>query len=557
MSKIYPVLLAGGSGTRLWPLSRKSYPKQFSNLIGGHTLFQQSALRLTSSTFLEFAPHITLTNSDFRFIVGEQLQAVGIDPGTILIEPEAKNTAPAILAAAVFAMDNDPDAVLLVAPSDHVIPDTGVFHQAVKTGLDQVANGKLVTFGITPSHAETGYGYLELSSTKAEVSDVKVVRHFVEKPNLENAERMLKSGNYLWNAGIFLFRARDMVTAFEKFDPFTLDLVSAAVMQASVDLGFLRLQPEAWSQLVSNSIDYAVMEKADNLVAVAYRSKWSDLGGWDAVWAETDKDENCNVVSDAAHSIDCENSLLRSENPSQQLVGLGLDNIIAISMPDAVLVAHKDRAQDVKKVVDHLKKNAISQAEVFPIDHRPWGWFESLILSECFQVKRICVNPGAALSLQSHKFRSEHWIVVEGVAKVTIDDRVEVVEAGQSVYVPQGAIHRMENTGARSMVLIEVQIGTYFGEDDIIRFEDAYARNVVAAGLAEKCTIQLSYAIGVARPLVDLRRYIWHRSGQRRADRKSCVRLYGPDPTRHPHASGPEQTHLSTHSCLRPLWPRA
>ena len=477
MSRIHPVLLAGGSGTRLWPLSRKSYPKQFSNLMGGHTLFQQSALRLTSSAKVEFAPHITLTNSDFRFIVAEQLQAVGIDPGTILIEPEAKNTAPAILAASVFAIKNDPDAVLLVAPSDHVISDNDAFHQAVKIGLDQVTNGKLVTFGIDPSHPETGYGYLELSKNTDVIRDVESVARFIEKPDLENAERMLKSGKYLWNAGIFLFRARDMVEAFELFDPNAVKLVTASVLEAKVDLGFIRLKPEAWSELISDSIDYAVMEKADNLVAVAYRSKWSDLGGWDAVWAEAEKDENGNVVSDAAHAISCENSLLRSENSSQQLVGLGLDNIIAIAMPDAVLVAHKDRAQDVKTVVDHLKKNVITQAEVLPIDHRPWGWFESLILSEYFQVKRICVNPGASLSLQSHKFRSEHWIVVEGVAKVTIEDRVELVEAGQSVYVPQGAIHRMENPGARSMVLVEVQIGSYFGEDDIIRYEDVYARN--------------------------------------------------------------------------------
>ena len=477
MSKVYPVLLAGGSGTRLWPLSRKSYPKQFSHLMGRHTLFQQSALRLTSSTMVEFAPHITLTNSDFRFIVGEQLQAVGIDPGTIIIEPEVKNTAPAILAASVFAMNNDPDAVLLVAPSDHVIPNTEVFHEAVKNGLDQIAHGKLVTFGITPSHPETGYGYLELSNNTDVVSDVERVARFIEKPDLENAERMLKSGNYLWNAGIFLFRARDMLDAFEQFDLATLNLVQVAVAHASIDLGFLRLQPEAWSQLVPDSIDYAVMEKADNLVAVAYRSKWSDLGGWDAIWAETEKDENGNAVSDAAHAISCENSLLRSENYSQQLVGLGLDNIIAISMPDAVLVAHKDRAQDVKMVVDYLKKNAISQAEVFPIDHRPWGWFESLILSDCFQVKRICVNPGASLSLQSHTFRSEHWIVVDGTAKVTIDDQVKLVEAGHSVYVPLGAIHRMENPGIQPMILIEVQIGTYFGEDDITRYEDVYARN--------------------------------------------------------------------------------
>ena len=476
MSKIYPVLLAGGSGTRLWPLSRKSYPKQFSKLIGGQTLFQQSALRLTSSAIVEFAPHITLTNSDFRFIVGEQLQAVGIDPGAILIEPEAKNTAPAILAASVFAMKKDPDAVLLVAPSDHIIPDCDAFHRAVQKGLDQVADGKLVTYGITPSHPETGYGYLELSNMKGEVSDVEVVTRFVEKPNLENAQRMLKSGNYLWNAGIFLFRAQDMVDAFKTFDPVTLSLVTASFSEARVDLGFLRLQPEAWSKLVPDSIDYAIMEKANNLVAIAYTSKWSDLGGWDAVWAEADKDENGNAVSDAAHAIACENTLLRSENPSQQLVGLGLDNIVAISMPDAVLVAHKDRAQEVKKVVDRLKEFAIKQAEVFPKDYRPWGWFESLVLGDRFQVKRIYVNPGAALSLQSHNHRSEHWIVVEGTAKVTIDNNIQSVTEGQSIYVPLGSLHRMENCGKLPMVLIEVQIGSYLGEDDIVRYEDKYER---------------------------------------------------------------------------------
>lgn len=476
MAKIYPVLLAGGSGTRLWPLSRKSHPKQFSNLIGDKTLFQQSALRLTSSGVIEFETHITLTNSDFRFLVAEQLQAVGIDPGTILIEPEAKNTAPAILAASVFALKNDPDAVLLVAPSDHVIPDTEDFHHAVQKGLEQVKNGKLVTFGITPTHPETGYGYLELQKLNRIVSEVEVVSRFVEKPDLKNAERMLQLGNYLWNAGIFLFRAQDMVAAFEKLDPVTLNLVNTAVLGANVDLGFLRLNAEAWSELISESIDYAVMEKADNLVAVAYTSKWSDLGGWDAIWSEACKDENGNAVSDSAHAIDCENSLLRSENSSQQLVGLGLENIIAIAMPDAVLVAQKDLAQDVKKVVDRLKENSIQQAEIFPKDHRPWGWFESLAMGEKFQVKKICVNPGAALSLQSHKMRSEHWVVVSGTARVTVDNKIEVLEAGHSIYVPLGALHRLENRGKSIMVLIEVQIGSYLGEDDIVRYEDLYDR---------------------------------------------------------------------------------
>ena len=477
MTKIYPVLLAGGSGTRLWPLSRKSYPKQFSNLIGDKTLFQSSAQRLTSSETLDFAPHITLTNSDYRFIVGEQLQEVGIDPGQILIEPEAKNTAAATLAASILAHSQDENSVLLVAPSDHVIPGTYDFHAAIKVGLSHVQNQKMVTFGINPTHSETGYGYLELTKHPIDDNGTSDLEKFIEKPDLQDAKQMLEAGHYLWNAGIFLFRAQDMIDAFRAFAPETLELVSQAVNKASSDLGFLRLAPEPRSKLKDVSIDYAIMEKAQNLVAVPYASKWSDLGGWDAVWAEGEPDALGNVTSKTAHAIDCSNSLLRSESSGQQVVGIGLNDIMAIAMPDAVLVAPKDRAQDVKKAVELLKAQDIAQAEIFPKDHRPWGWFESLALGERFQVKRICVKSGASLSLQSHNHRSEHWIVVEGTAKVTIDEDVRLVTEGQSVYVPLGAVHRMENPGKLPMVLIEVQIGTYLGEDDIIRYEDIYARD--------------------------------------------------------------------------------
>ena len=474
---IYPVLLAGGSGTRLWPLSRKSYPKQFSKLIGDKTLFQSSAQRLISSNTLDFAPHITLTNADLRFIIGEQLQEVGIDPGPILIEPEAKNTAAAILAASLFAQSKDREAVLLVAPSDHVIPDTAAFHEAIRVGLSHVQNHKMVTFGIKPTHPETGYGYLELSTDRLDDYGSSHLKTFVEKPKLQNAKQMVDAGHYLWNAGIFLFRAQDMIDAFSAYAPGTLDLVSQSINEATTDLGFLRLAPEPWSELKDISIDYAIMENAQNLVAVPYASKWSDLGGWDAVWSESKSDASGNVTSETAHAIECKNSLLRCESSSQQIVGIGLNDIMAVAMPDAVLVAPKDRAQDVKKAVELLKAKDIAQAEIFPKDHRPWGWFESLASGERFQVKRIRVQPGAALSLQSHKHRSEHWIVVEGIAKVTIDDDVKLVSEGQSVFVPLGAKHRMENPGKLPMILIEVQIGTYLGEDDIVRYVDVYARN--------------------------------------------------------------------------------
>ncbi|EPX75660.1 mannose-1-phosphate guanylyltransferase/mannose-6-phosphate isomerase [Salipiger mucosus] len=474
---ITPVLLCGGSGTRLWPLSRKSYPKQFAPLIGQETLFQASARRLSGqANGLNFAAPLVLANSDFRFIVTEQLMAIGIDPGAILIEPEGRNTAPAILAAALHAAADDPESILLVAPSDHVIPDTEAFQAAVARGLAALEQGDLVTFGITPDRPETGYGYLELTEKPdASGAPVKLAR-FVEKPDKARAENMLTAGTYLWNAGIFLFRAKDIISAFETHAAALVEPVKASLSQAQTDLGFLRLAPEPWVELEDISIDYAVMEKAPNLSVVPFTSAWSDLGGWDAVWRESGPDGTGVVTSEHATAIDCENTLLRSESEDLEVVGIGLQNIMAVAMEDAVLVANMDRAQDVKKAVEALKAKGASQATAFPKDHRPWGWFESLVVGSRFQVKRIVVHPGASLSLQSHFHRSEHWIVVEGTARVTVDDDVKLVTENESVYLPLGCVHRMENPGKMPMVLIEVQTGAYVGEDDIVRYEDVYAR---------------------------------------------------------------------------------
>ena len=474
---ITPVLLCGGSGTRLWPLSRKSYPKQFTPLAGKTSLFQQSAQRLSGKLGdASFASPLIVTNSDFRFIVAEQLLEAGINPGPILIEPEGRNTAPAVLAAALHLLAKDADAVMLVAPSDHVIPDADAFHQAVITGLTQVASGQIITFGINPDRAETGYGYLQLSERPDGSGQAVPLIRFVEKPDATRAEAMVADGSYLWNSGIFLFRAADILEAFEAYAPDLITPVRAAVDAAQPDLGFLRLAPAPWSEVRDISIDYAVMEKSDRLSVVPFAAGWSDLGGWDAVWRETTPDERGVVTSAHALAIDCDQSLLRSESESLELVGLGLKDIIAIAMPDAVLVAHMSRAQDVKLAVDALKQRKVKQAQQFPRDFRPWGWFESLVIGDRFQVKRIVVNPGASLSLQSHHHRSEHWIVVEGTARVTIDSEVRLVTENQSVYIPLGAVHRMENPGKVPMVLIEVQTGIYLGEDDIIRYEDVYAR---------------------------------------------------------------------------------
>lgn len=475
-AKIYPVILSGGSGTRLWPLSRKSYPKQFSKILGDKSLFQMSVDRLSGDAF---HPPLVLTNADFRFIVTEQLAALEIVGSDILIEPDVKNTAPAILAAALFLGQKDPNALMLVAPSDHVIPDTDHFGSTICAGIPAALGGDLVTFGIKPDRAETGYGYLQLADKADDYAPTpRKLERFVEKPDQETAKKMLASGEYLWNAGIFLFSAKTLIAAFKQHAPAQLPPCAEAVSKAGVDLNFLRLDPDAWAKTQSQSIDYAIMEHSTNLTVVPFDGTWSDLGSWEAVWLNSSNaSEDQVITSQNATAIDCESTLLRSENENQELVGIGLKNIVAIAMPDAVLVADMNETQNVKLAVQALKDADKKQAEQFPRDHRPWGWFETLSLGNRFQVKRIMVHPGAALSLQSHVHRAEHWVVVQGAALVTVGDTKKIVAENESVYIPLGDIHRLENPGKVDLHLIEVQTGAYLGEDDIIRYEDVYSRS--------------------------------------------------------------------------------
>jgi mannose-1-phosphate guanylyltransferase/mannose-6-phosphate isomerase len=478
---IHPVLLCGGSGTRLWPLSRKSHPKQFVKLLGGESLFQASALRLSGAGFA--APSV-VTGSDFRFMVVEQLASIEIAPQQILIEPSARNTAAAICAAAVALDAKNGDSLLLVAPSDHLIPDVQSFRETIKAAAPTALSGQIVTFGILPDRAETGYGWLELTTKASEQTPPipPILGSFVEKPDVKTAKAMLAGGTHLWNSGIFLFSTSTILEAFAEYAPKTLEGVRSAYATAETDLGFTRLSAEPWDRLQDISIDYAVMERASNLTVMPYSGSWSDLGDWWAIWREGEADCNGVVSNGPSTAIDCKNTLLQATSETQELVAIGLEDIIAVSMPDAVLVAHRDRAQDVKIAVNELKCKGIAQAETLPRDYRPWGWYESIALGPRFQVKRIVVNPGASLSLQSHNHRSEHWVVVEGTAKVTINDDIKTVTENQSVYIPLGAVHRMENPGKLPLTLIEVQTGSYFGEDDIIRYHDVYSRGQGARG---------------------------------------------------------------------------
>jgi mannose-1-phosphate guanylyltransferase/mannose-6-phosphate isomerase len=471
---VYPVLLCGGSGTRLWPLSRQRFPKQFTSLLSDESLFQASARRLSGPGL---APPLVLTSEAFRFIVTEQLEAAGVAACATLVEPEPRNSGPAVLCAALWLRERDCDALMLVAPSDHVIPDAEGFRRAVDAARPAARAGQIVTFGIVPSRPDTGYGYLELAAGSHPGDGLpQPVSRFIEKPRAALAEAMLASGNYLWNAGIFLLSAQTAIAAFERHAPRMIGPAAEALKQSSLDLQFTRLGAQAWAELPNISIDYAIMEKASNLAVMPYAGNWSDLGSWDAVWQESGQDGNGNVLSGNTLAVDCRQSLLRSEADGLELVAIGLDGVMAVAMPDAVLVARKGDTQRVREAVESLKARKVKQATAFSRDHRPWGWFERLAAGPRFQVKRIVVKPGAALSLQSHRHRAEHWVVVEGTARVTVDGEVRLLVENESAYIRQGAIHRLENPGETPMILIEVQTGSYLGEDDIVRHADAYAR---------------------------------------------------------------------------------
>jgi len=474
---ITPIILCGGSGTRLWPLSRKSFPKQFADLVGDQSLFQASACRFTGEGF---GDPVMITGDDFRFIVTEQLDEVGITSAGVLIEPEGRNTAPAAAAAALFALRQNADAMILLVPSDHAVADNQAFCAAVESARGAAQEGQIITFGITPTRAETGYGWLEAGTESH--PGVHQLNRFIEKPDAARAETLFADPANLWNAGVFLARADTLVTAFRTHAPDILTKVEAALDAAETDLGFIRIDAELWAQVPEDSIDYAVMEKATNVSVVRFDGQWSDLGSWESVWQESPRDAKGNAFSPNTTGFDCENTLLRSETDEIELVGIGLKDTVAVAMRDAVMVANISDSQHVKEAVNVLKARGAKQAQHFPVDHRPWGWFETLVLADRFQVKRIHVHPGAALSLQSHHHRSEHWIVVAGTAKVTVDGEIKLLSENQSVYIPLGAVHRMENPGKVPMVLIEVQTGAYLGEDDIIRFEDLYARGQGAKG---------------------------------------------------------------------------
>ena len=470
MSNLQVVLLSGGSGTRLWPLSREAYPKQFLALAGEATMLQETWQRV--APLAQSAP-IVVANEDHRFLAAEQLRLVGVEGAAIVLEPVGRNTAPAIAAAALQAVAGGEDPLLLVLPSDHVVRDPAAFQAAVREAMPAAEAGALVTFGIVPEAAETGFGYIQADVGQTDTG-VRDVLRFVEKPDAETAQGYLAEGGYYWNSGMFLFRATRYLEELEKFQPQMVAAVRKAFEGAARDGDFIRLDRDAFAASPADSIDYAVMEKTAEARVLPVDIGWNDVGSWSALWEVSKQDADGNAHHGDVIAIDSRNSYAYS----RRLVAMvGVDDLVVVETDDAVLVAHKDRVQQVKDVVARLKAGDRSHAVLHREVHRPWGSYDSIDQDDGFQVKRIKVKPGGRLSLQSHKHRAEHWIVVRGTARVTRDNDVFELHANQSTYIPLGAKHRLENPGSEMLELIEVQSGDYLGEDDIVRYEDVYGRS--------------------------------------------------------------------------------
>jgi mannose-1-phosphate guanylyltransferase/mannose-6-phosphate isomerase len=471
MAKIYPVILSGGVGSRLWPLSRSLFPKQLLPLAGDRSLIQQTALRASGQAFER---PIIICNVEHRFLIAEQMREAGVAPLTILLEPEGRNTAPAAAAAALTVAAQDPDGILLLMAADHVVADDAAFSRAVAAAATAAGHDDLVTFGIEPRSPETGYGYIQYGAPLHGSEQVRAVIRFVEKPDRATAQSYLADGGYLWNSGMFAFKASAFLAELAALEPQILEQCRAAVAEGKKDLDFFRLAAEPFNACRSISIDYAVMERTRHAAVVPVEMGWSDIGSWESLWEASAKDSGGNVLHGDVLHEGCASSYLRSDGPF--VAAVGVEDLVVVATVDAVLVSRKDASQDVKKIVERLEKSGrdlhVTHRKVF----RPWGAYESIDNGERFQVKRITVNPGAKLSLQMHHKRAEHWIVVSGTAQVTCDDKVFALRENESTYIPLGAKHRLENAGTEPLQLIEVQSGSYLGEDDIVRFEDKYGR---------------------------------------------------------------------------------
>ena len=474
---IVPVILLGGSGTRLWPVSRKNHPKQFLNLTGDQTLLQATLSRLDGVENIDSS--IVLCNEEHRFTTAEQLTEMNRELGDIILEPVGKNTAPAVAIGALRALQKHDDALLLVLPADHVIKDTVAFQKAIKLAAKAATNDNLVTFGIVPTKPETGYGYVKRGdilgdSPKANDSLYKVAE-FVEKPDLATAVSYVESGDYYWNSGMFLFKASVFLHELEQFQPEMLACCREALDKSKHDLDFIRLDKESFMACPSDSIDYAIMEKTSNAVTVPLDAGWNDIGSWDALWEIEEKSSEGNVLRGDVMTHNSRNCLVRSENKLVTLVGV--DNLVVIETKDAVLVSTKDQVQDVKSIVEQLSSKNRSEAELHREVYRPWGKYDGVDVGERFQVKRITVKPGQSTSAQMHYHRAEHWIIVSGIAEITCGEKTFLCSENQSAFIPQGSMHRIANPGKLPMEMIEVQTGSYLGEDDIVRFEDQYGRS--------------------------------------------------------------------------------